>query len=289
VYFDIVYKLLLPEWLKDVWNLTEQMLDDLIEQLCYYELSVNRNNMMFYSDIEGLKSYIRNHREHRFFAERQTIVAEYYRVWLTARYAITESVSAMLAYTKETMAKDGTNASERLSHQEEFRQIIEICQKSNQHPKVAKLAELVSRYNLGEKVLVICGQKKTAEEIVSCLLTKAVVPLHGGVRQFEKAFAEFSRMNSGVAVTTASLKRKLGLKVDTIVHYNLISADLSYIDSLTPFPRRQSILLAVDHEFDLGSRFKAIKARLKPLPTRRSWRHQKDNLTPDLFKSLTDK
>lgn len=171
------------------------------------------------------------------------------------RYAITETPQAALSCAEHILQRDDTDAGKRLRHKLDFQGIWgAVCRPASPHPKMAKLIDIAKEI-AGQKTLVLCTTRAGANELASALVPYAaqVFQLHGGSKGFESQFRDFSAVQSNaIAVATATHERKLGVVAGTIIHYNLVSADLQYVRELTPLPRVQSLLITVDHSLDLG-------------------------------------
>ncbi|MFH0905170.1 MAG: hypothetical protein V1826_00400 [bacterium] len=288
--FDITYLLPLGS-LQPMWAMARRLLLDIVEQLrgCEMSFEVSEDGLMTNSRIETLEKFIAKYPGHQLFADRRTLVAEYRRVWSLIRWAIAETPQAALRYAEQIIHHDDTDAGHRLRQKLDFNGIWgSLHNQKHPHPKMVKLVRIAAA--LGEqKTLVICTTKVGAAEIAAALFpysaSGTIAQLHGGAREFEKQFQAFSQAPTGIAVATATLERKLGLVVGTIIHYNLLSPDLSYISGLTPLPLlKQSLLLAMDHPLDLGRGYHrpGTQPRVRgATPPKRGGR--KDELTGNLF------
>ena len=286
MYFDKVFQLPLTGWLQIVAQAGDALRDDIVDQLRGCELSISAHTLATNSEISGVEAYIRGHREHRFFPDRQSLIAEYRRVWSLTRYAIAEGAAAAARYGEKVLSDDTTDAAARLQHKPDFERIITLCGKPPQlHPKVAKLLDLYTQ-PVG-KTLVACPQVATLNELAAHLTLSGVTPTilrRGATKRFE----QFRQQDDGIGLTTVTSEAKLGLVVDTIVHYNLLTTDLSYMQGFTPPPRRQTILLAVEHQYDLGSKFRAsFHPRLLPPPPRPRGKLRDDPRIGSLFEIET--
>ena len=289
LFFDATW-LVTMGWLSPVWAMARRLLIDIVDQLrnCELQFEVSPDGLMTNSRIETVETYIRRHREHKLFADRQTLIAEYRRVLNLARYAITETPQAALSCAEHILQRDDTDAGKRLRNKLDFQGIWGTVHKpASLHPKMAKLIGIAQQI-AGQKTLVLCTTRAGANELASTLMPYAaqVFQLHGGSKRFESQFRDFSVVQSNaIAVATATHEGKLGIVVDTIIHYNLLTPDLQYIRGLTPLPRKQSLLIAVDHPLDLGRNFHRpeMSPRIRGTTPPKRRRRQKDELTGDLF------
>ncbi len=292
--FDITLKVGL-EWLgNDVWKPGQRLLEDIRDQLCACELAAPRlEDLMTNSSIEGFERYIEGHREHRFFGDRRSLIAEYRRVWNLLRYALAETPQMALGYINWVTTKDETEAANRLSQRLGIARIKNslrgIGKRGNVlHPKIGCLLDVL-RQTAGQKVIVLCTTKVGAAELAATITMQLpsippAVQLHRGIRKFEKQFSAFSESKSGVAVATATLERNVGVVADTVVYYNLLSPDPAHIREFAPLPRLQSVLVAIDHQLDLGRGHyqPGIRPRIRGLTPPKRRRKGLDTLTPNL-------
>jgi hypothetical protein len=271
--------------------MARRLLIDIVDQLrnCELQLEVSSDGLMTNSWIETVETYIRHHREHRFFADRQTLIAEYRRVLGLARYTVAETPQAALSYAEHILQRDDTDAGKRLRNKLDFQGIWGAVHKpASPHPKMARLIDIAKQV-AGQKTLVLCTTRAGANELASALVPYAaqVFQLHGGTRGFEKQFRAFHEARAGIAVATATHEGKLGTVVTTIIHYNLLTPDLQYLRGFTPLPLKQSLLITVDHPLDLGRGFyrPGVTPRDRDRGTApfKRRRRQKDELTGSLF------
>jgi len=287
LFFDATYRLPLG-WLQTVAAATDRLMQDITKQLFNCELSFDPADLLTHSGIDRLERYTRGNREHELFGDRATLIAEQRRVWNLARFAIAETTQAGLRYAERVMRETRVEAAERLRQKLDFSAAWGALESAKlPHPKIAQLLKIAALLG-DQKTLVICTTKVGAAEIAAALFPYSpgseVFQLHGGTRGFEKKFRAFHEARTGMAVATATHEGKLGIVVDTIIHYNLLTPNLQYIRGLTPLPRLQSLLIAADHSLDLGCNFHrpGISPRIRGIAPSRRRRKQKDELTGNL-------
>lgn len=248
-----------PGWLTAIWEAGKGILEDISDQLRGCGLDM-KSPPITNSEIESLENYIKAHREHPRFGDRQSLIAEYWRVVNLCRYAIAETPSTALSYAESIRHKDASQAAERLSQRSGFRNISHLLKDAKKlHPKISKVRELAERL-VDQQVLVVCHHRKSIGA-----LSRAIGPYFHKVyqwdskvkaKQLEEELISFNCVPYGaLAVATITLGTNRGLIADSAIAYHCPSADWAYVKRLLPLPRIQSIVVAVDHELDLGRSF----------------------------------
>lgn len=271
LFFDVTSKVSLGWLAAGVWEPSSVMMQDICAQLRAVGVTADPETLSTNSAIKEVESWIVSNRGHKFFGDQRSLAAEYRRVWNLARLALVETPSAASDYAKTIQHDKKTDAADRLREKLAFQNIVLALQEGRHvHPKLLALKEIVrAEVSRGRKTMILCLTHAGAEEISSFLepLVGKVYRLHGGVKPvslYQQDFVGFNQTRTGVAVATASLERKIGLVVDTIVHYHLISANLSYLNEVMPLPRIHQVLIAVNHPWDIGMGFCSATPPLRP-------------------------
>lgn len=298
--FDITLKAELGQLGNAVWTPGRHLLEDILDQLRGCELVVPQlDELMTNSAIERIEKYVERYRENRLFGDRRSLIAEYRRVWNLMRYALAETPQMALGYIHWVTTKDETEAANRLSQRLGLKRIKNALEEFGSrsdtlHPKIACLLDVL-RQTADQKVIVVCTTKVGAAELAATITSRSpfvrkAIQLHRGVKKFEKQFIAFSETESGVAVATATLGRNVGIVADTVVYYNLLSPNPAHIREFAPLPRLQSVLVAIDHQLDLGRGYYQpnVRPRIRGIAPSRRRRKSPDTLTPVLpFEGVT--
>ena len=246
-------------WLEEVWNKARRMMEDACAQLRTLGVSADLDAMMTRTGIEEIADYIRLRCREREFGDRQSLIAEYAKLWSLSRHMIAETPQAALDYIHK-LRNDDSNAAHRLRNTLSFQTITFQLQAGHRHPKMERLGIVVEEeLARRRKTLVLCLTHTGADELAQMLQVRVgqVYRLHGGLkeRELKRQWGEFDSAHTGIAVATASLERKIGVKVKTLIHYNLISTDTRYLEKVVALPLYSQIIVAADHPLDLGRSF----------------------------------
>ena len=150
----------------------------------------------------------------------------------------TQGLSTFLSYVKKLEARPDTKARRRIFSDRRFTQALEICRSSQEHPKLAKLIELLHQGRARkEKVLVFAQYRDQVKAIVDALVAagftaERFVGKKEGVTADEqkRTIAKFSAGEFDVMVATSIGEEGLDIpSVDTVVFFEPIPSEIRTI------------------------------------------------------------
>ena len=150
----------------------------------------------------------------------------------------TQGPAPFLSYVKKMEAREDTKARHRIFADRRFMEAVRICEAAEAHPKLEKLAELLSApAAANEKTLVFAQYRDTVKAIVEYLRAKGFsserfVGKKEGVTADEqrKTLERFSRGEFSVMAATSIGEEGLDIpSVDTVVFFEPIPSEIRSI------------------------------------------------------------
>ena len=150
----------------------------------------------------------------------------------------TQGLSTFLSYVEKLRARPDTKARRRIFTDRRFIQVLEICKTAQEHPKLAKLIEMLSAKKAKrEKVLVFTQYRDQVKAIVEALNAAGIsaerfVGKKDGVTADEqrRTIAKFSEGGFDAMVATSIGEEGLDIPaVDTVVFFEPIPSEIRTI------------------------------------------------------------
>jgi Fanconi anemia group M protein len=148
----------------------------------------------------------------------------------------TQGLSTFLAYVAKLQARPDTKAKRRIFSDKRFQEVLQICKTSQEHPKLAKLIEILKQER-GRKVLVFAQYRDQVKAIVDALVSagfraKRFVGKKEGVTAEEQkqTIEKFSSGEFDILVATSIGEEGLDIpSVDTVVFFEPIPSEIRTI------------------------------------------------------------
>ena len=148
----------------------------------------------------------------------------------------TQGLATFLSYVEKLKSRPDTRARHRIFADRRFQEVQRLCQTASEHPKLAKLMELLFEHR-GEKTLVFAQYRDQVKAIVETLLAKGFsaerfVGKKEGVTSEEqkKTISRFSAGEFDVMVATSIGEEGLDIpSVDTVVFFEPIPSEIRSI------------------------------------------------------------
>lgn len=155
----------LPEGLKAAQSALKSMLKKRIERLNSFRLHVLSKKDLLDAQRRIAKNLRRNPAGYALIS----LITEAIKIWHLLELAETQSVAASLLYAKK-LKKDKSKGAQRILGDAEFEKVVAILETAGEHPKVEKLAELVSvSAGEGKKIIVFSHYRDNIDLIKSRL------------------------------------------------------------------------------------------------------------------------
>ncbi len=155
----------LQESLKEVQAALKAMLKKKIGALNGFKLHILSKKDLLDAQRRIAKSLRKNPAGYAIIS----IITEAVKIWHLLELVETQSISASLAYTQK-LGKDKSKSAQRIAGSPEFASAISLMEKSGEHPKIGKLAELVSsELKEGKKIIIFSHYRDNIDSIKSKL------------------------------------------------------------------------------------------------------------------------
>ncbi|HIH19121.1 TPA: DEAD/DEAH box helicase family protein [Candidatus Micrarchaeota archaeon] len=150
----------------DVRKLLQSMLDDYSKRLENYNVSV---------PLRSKKGLVELRMRIMRFSERirypmLSLYATVFNLVHMLELIETQGLATFLAYVEKMKARPDTKARQRIMRDRRFEEVLKLCEKASEHPKLAELVRILKeRKGKGEKVLVFAQYRDQVKAMVNAL------------------------------------------------------------------------------------------------------------------------